>query len=123
MGRIDAVKLAACAITGIQQIHSLQLFKKSAVNFRTLTLWLGFLIPGQAKPKQILPKDFSELSAGALRIQIFHPKHHMTVVLFYGKPGDQSRKDISQMHPARRRRGEAPHNRPGHQISRSSTTE
>ena len=99
MGGIDAVELAAGAVAGVKQPHSLQLFKVLPVDFAALALGLGLLIPVKAQPLQILPENFRVFRAGALGVQILHPQHHMPPCLSHAEPGHQCREHIAQMHP------------------------
>ena len=109
MGGIDAVKLTAGAVAGVEKTPLLQRIKVAVINLRPLTLRRRLPIPVKTQPEKILPKDSGEFCAGALGVQVLHPQYQLSIPGTDRQPGQQRRKYIAKMHPPRGGGGEASH--------------
>ena len=107
VGGAGGVQLAAAAKAGIDEIHSLQLFKGGKVDIAALALVIGAvgaalaaaLVPVQAQPRQILLQRIGIHPGTALGVQILDAQHDAPAGAFGRQPRQQTARQIAQMHP------------------------
>ena len=107
--RVDAVKLAAGAVAGIQQPHFGEFVKIPVVNGAARALGRRLPVVVQTQPAQVFPEDLRVFLTGSLGIQILHPENHFSALRAHGQPCNQRREDVAQVHPPGRSGGEAPY--------------